>query len=713
MEKQTFNYSLKNIPIPHEKQYKKNLIDKIEEVIKRMRWKALFLDRNEDNNSKRQYYGFKSRKCPPQVKDMENFEDELLEMARNVTFRKINNDFQNTMRNDIKTIKSSKKAFIPADKTRNMYEMDKSDYDKLLQENITKTYKKCDIKTYDNINMEAKRIASKLNIQDRAMQLAKQQAFITLKDHKENFENSPKCRLLNPAKSTLGQVSKQILEKINEILKAKTQVNQWKNSSSVINWFNDLENKDQCTFTQFDIVDFYPSITEELLQKSINHAKLYTHISDDDIEIIMHARKSLLFDNDISWTKKNSENTFDVTMGSFDGAEICELVGLYILSILSNRYNKQQLGLYRDDGLAAFYNKSSKDCDRIRKDIIKEFKTLGLQITITTNMKIVNFLDVTFNLTDGTYKPYKKPNDELMYLNTSSNHPPNIIKQLPRTISKRISETSSNIEIFNKAAPVYNKALKDSGYTEEIVYTTTGERQDSGDKRRRRKIIWFNPPYSKSVQTNVAKKFLSLIDKHFPEHKRLYKVFNRNKVKVSYSTMPNVLNIIKAHNRQILRTENKIDARECNCRQKDLCPLQGKCLEKEVIYRGEVTSSSNNLTTNYIGLTEYTFKDRLYKHRNSFKYRNKVNCTELSKHIWNLKDNEAEDIEIKWSILDKARTFSNGSKRCDLCLTEKYHIIYQDFNTLNKRNELLSNCRHQCKFLLCNIKEAPPDTQRT
>ena len=174
--------------------------------------------------------------------------------------------------------------------------------------------------------------------------------------------------------------------------------------------------------------------------------------------------------------------------------------------------------------------------------------------------------------------------------------------------------------------------------------------------------------------------------------------------------MPNVLNIIQAHNRQILRTENKTDTRECNCRQNDLCPLQGKCLEKEVIYRAEVTSNTNNPTTNYIGLTEHTFKDRLYKHRNSFKYRNKINSTELSKHIWNLKDNEAENAEIKWSILDRARAFRNGSKRCDLCLTEKYHIIYEEFNTLNKRNELLSNCRHQRKFLLSNIKEAPPDS---
>ena len=518
--------------------------------------------------------------------------------------------------------------------------------------------------------------------------------------------------MINPAKSDLGRVSKQILEKINGEIKTKQKAHQWKNSRDVIEWFNRLENKDLCTFTQFDIVDFYPSITENLLTKSIHYAKQFVQISEDDIDIIMHARKSLLFNKDSPWSKKDSAETFDVTMGSFDGAEVCELVGLYILSILGNKYNQHQMGLYRDDGLAAFYNTNSQESDRIRKDIIQEFGKLNLKITITTNKKIVNFLDITFNLSDGTYKPYKKPNDDIVYINARSNHPPNIIKQLPHNISKRISDVSSNREIFEKAAPAYNKALRDSGYTEEIQYIPpTNLTQNNEAKRRKRKIIWFNPPYSQSVQTNVARKFLLLIDKHFPKNHKLYKIFNRNTVKVSYSTMQNFENIIRAHNNQILNPrEETYDDQKCNCRIKTLCPIQGNCLIKEVIYRGEVIDRSNEPTDNYIGLTEHSFKDRLYKHRNSFKYRNKVNSTELSKHMWNLKDNNIENVEIKWSILDRAPAFKNGSKRCDLCLTEKYHIIYSDFNTLNTRNELLSNCRHKCKYLLSNFKETPPDT---
>ena len=94
-------------------------------------------------------------------------------------------------------------------------------HDKLLHENITKSYKNCDNNTYNKINREAKQIATNLGIQDRTTTLAKKQAFITMKDHKENFNNAPKCRLINPTKSIIGHMSKQILETINEPQKRK------------------------------------------------------------------------------------------------------------------------------------------------------------------------------------------------------------------------------------------------------------------------------------------------------------------------------------------------------------------------------------------------------------------------------------------------------------------------------------------------------------
>ena len=90
-------------------------------------------------------------------------------------------------------------------------------------------------------------------------------------------------------------------------------------------------------------------------------------------------------------------------MGSYDGAEVCELVGLFILCGFGNTYGKECIGLYRDDGLAVFKNISGPQAERIRKDITSHFKTNGLNITIQTNFKFVNYLDVTFNLNNGTY----------------------------------------------------------------------------------------------------------------------------------------------------------------------------------------------------------------------------------------------------------------------------------------------------------------------
>ena len=140
---------------------------------------------------------------------------------------------------------------------------------------------------------------------------------------------------------------------------------------------------------------------------TITFAKQHTSITDRDIDIIMHSLKSLLFDKNTAWIKKNN-SSFDVTMESYDGAEVCELVGLFILNDLCNQYNKDNIGLYRDDGLAIFKHTSGPQAERIRKDITRRFKTHGLNITIQKNMKIVNYLDVTFDLTNEYLLPLQK-----------------------------------------------------------------------------------------------------------------------------------------------------------------------------------------------------------------------------------------------------------------------------------------------------------------
>ena len=147
-----------------------------------------------------------------------------------------------------------------------------------------------------------------------------------------------------------------------------------------------LPQKDQPRFVKFDIVGFYPSISEELLNRSISFARSLTTISDSVINIIHHSRKSLLFDRTSVWVKKGNNSLFDVTMGSYDGAELCELVGLYLLNQLSTVIDKSSVGLYRGDELAATNDANGPKLDRIWKYFIALFKEEGLSITIETSL---------------------------------------------------------------------------------------------------------------------------------------------------------------------------------------------------------------------------------------------------------------------------------------------------------------------------------------
>ena len=128
--------------------------------------------------------------------------------------------------------------------------------------------------------------------------------------------------------------------------------NQWKNTYNVINWFKIITDKKHCKFIQLDIKEFHPSITEETLNKALDFAADHTKISKEVIRLIYHYKKSLLFFNDEAWKKKDTDNSFDVTMGSFDGAELCELMGIYIQSLLTDSIElitKENIGLYQDD----------------------------------------------------------------------------------------------------------------------------------------------------------------------------------------------------------------------------------------------------------------------------------------------------------------------------------------------------------------------------
>ena len=232
-------------------------------------------------------------------------------------------------------------------------------------------------------------------------------------------------------------------------------------------------------------------------------------------------------------------------------------------------------------------NQSGPQSERIRKKLIELFQTYDLKITSYIKLVQADFLDVTLNLKSGKYWPYRKPNNQPLYINERSNHPPAITKQLPSMLANRLSRLSSNENQFAKAAPDYMNTMHQSGHsTDEIRYEPNHTKKT---RSRKRNIIWFNPPYSEHVQTNICREFLRLLSKHFLPHHKLHKIINKNNVKISYSCMANMGAVIKKHNAKLLSSEptasNNNQTLPCNCRNKPSSPLGGKCRDKSIIYK--------------------------------------------------------------------------------------------------------------------------------
>ena len=104
------------------------------------------------------------------------------------------------------------------------------------------------------------------------------------------------------------------------------------------------------------------------------------------------------------------------------------------------------------------------------KSIQSTFQENELKNTIQCNLKIVDYLNVTFNLTDSSYHPFNKTNNEINYIHKQLNHPPSIIKQLPLSAGRRLSKLSSNEKVFNNSIPIYQEALLKAGYNRKLTY---------------------------------------------------------------------------------------------------------------------------------------------------------------------------------------------------------------------------------------------------
>ena len=242
MEKINLGYSNKNIPIPSERTYLLQLVEKIEAVIKRMRWKATFFNPNSEESREEsrveqpitQNYGLKSEGCPTQLKELAPFEEDLIQMVKEINFRKVKNDFHKKLSDDIRKIQRSDKTVTQAKKTSNMYRLKKEEYNKFLNDSITATFKKVSREKWESITTAGKKFAKEAKIADKMEVNEGNEGFITLKDHKVNFTNNPRTRLINPAKSEIGRISKVTLDNINEELLTKLKLNQWKSTGSAI-----------------------------------------------------------------------------------------------------------------------------------------------------------------------------------------------------------------------------------------------------------------------------------------------------------------------------------------------------------------------------------------------------------------------------------------------------------------------------------------------
>ena len=223
--------------------------------------------------------------------------------------------------------------------------------------------------------------------------------------------------------------------------------------------------------------------------------------------------------------------------------------------------------------------------------------------------------------------------------------------------------------------------------------------------------------------TSITRLFLNMLSKHFRPGSELHKLFNKDNVKISYCTTQNIKRIIDAHNRKLLAGEKTDDLpQQCNClrSRRDNCPLQGKCLTKNLIYRADITETSSNTTHSYFGQCMRTFKERYREHCTSLttpkkerqnsssvlsiqdQIDTKKQKSELAAHVWKLKEDQ-KPYKITWHIQRKAYPYRNGMRVCDLCSWEKFYILLGDpKTTVNSRSELFFRCKSQRDCLLNN-----------
>ena len=201
------------------------------------------------------------------------------------------------------------------------------------------------------------------------------------------------------------------------------------------------------------------------------------------------------------------------------------------------------------------------------------------------------------------------------------------------------------------------------------------------------------PPIRANMTTNIGKKFIQLIKKHFGETSPLHKILNTSTIKIGYSCTPNMRSIIQKHNRKIINKDNNTTpVVKCNCR-KQPCPLDGNCLAECVVYEASITQNDNKTTT-YCGSTGGQFKTRYRNHIASFKNMEKSKDTTLATYIW---QHKIDPRHIKWRIVGQRKPVTPGGI-CGICTLEKITIMKNNGpDSLNVRSEIARKCPHRDK----------------
>ena len=216
-----------------------------------------------------------------------------------------------------------------------------------------------------------------------------------------------------------------------------------------------------------------------------------------------------------------------------------------------------------------------------------------------------------------------------------------------------------------------------------------------------------------NVKTNIGARFLALIDRCFPKGSLMGKVFNRSNLKLSYRTCPNMKQVLAKHNKKVLvASEPKEEKRTCDCpkatREAGTCPLQGHCLDKNIIYQATVVETKPNaeqVVETYVGSSGTMWKERYRNHNKSFNHRRYKGETILSSHIWDIKD-RGSSYTTSWRILDRGSPFTPVTKVCMLCTKEKFYIIRRpELASLNSRQEVGNHCPHIAMSLLSKVEK--------